>query len=446
MVNTDFPGEDLDEVLDNVERQIKSDIDEYTNFQLWCEEAIESWQERNPAEKESFRQVLREFEYLREEKVEPDEINDVRNRLTEAYREPIAETVREIIRSITDELQLGFTSDQIDNYVEIVRNRSDREIQSTREDYQDAKGEVEDLPNPAQAYLQEIISDNDSIILNPRDKLLPEIETASESYDNLSEIADTLSELDWAPEQDSTLEENVSNYPFVDDDLSKHIQKLESIDTLYSEIKDNSLDISDVISNEISESVDEGTDELLENLEELHESLKHIEKISHKYETATRISEVSPRDIPDEDGMITEGPSKYVENVDSVDDLKDSMGYFEQNYRNWESHLERRWNDLVAIIDTYHDQFDYEIPDSISTEIDILDLLNEGPEQAINTFQEAQEWVDNRGTELSDELDSEAVRLMNELIQEGAIRAKDYDIETIAELHGKVPLVISIDE
>jgi hypothetical protein len=35
---------------------------------------------------------------------------------------------------------------------------------------------------------------------------------------------------------------------------------------------------------------------------------------------------------------------------------------------------------------------------------------------------------------------------MNELIQEGEIRAKDYDIEAIAELHGKVPLVISIDE
>lgn len=446
MVNTDFPDEDLDEVLDNVERQIKSDIDGYTNFQLWCEEAVESWQERNSAEKESFRQVLSEFEYLREEEVEPDEINDVRNRLTEAYREPIAETVREIIRSITDELQLGFTSDQIDNYVEIVRNRSDREIQSTREDYQNAKGEMEDLPDPAQAYLQEIISDNDSIILNPRDKLLPEIETASKSYDNLSKIADTLSEFDWAPEQDSTLEGNVSNYPFDNADLSKHIQKLENIDILYSEIKNNSLDISEVVSNDISEIVNEGTDGLLENLEALHESLKHIEEISYKYDIATRISEVSPRNVPDEDGMITEGPSKYVENVDSVDDLKDSMGYFEQNYRNWESRLERRWNDLVAIIDTYHDQFDYEIPNSISTEVDILDLLNEEPEQAINTFQEARGWVDDRGSELSDELDSEAVRLMNELIQEGEIRAKDYDIEAIAELHGKVPLVISIDE
>lgn len=446
MVKTDFPDEDLDEVLDNVERKIKSDIDQYTNFQLWCEEAIESWQERNSAEKESFRQVLKEFEYLREEKIEPDEINDVRNRLTEAYREPIAETVREIIRSITDKLQLGFTSDQIDNYVEIVRNRSDREIQSTREDYQAAKGEIEDLPTPAQAYLQEIISDNDSIILNPRNKLLPEIETASKSYDNLSEIADTLSEFDWAPEQDSPLEENVSNYPFDDADLSKYIQKLENIDVLYSEIENNSLDISEVISYEIGEIVDEGTDEFLENLDELHESLKNIEKISYNYDTATKISEVSPRDVPDEDGMITEGPCKYVDNVDSVDDLKDSMGYFQQNYQNWESQLERRWNDLVAIIDTYNDQFDHEIPDSISTEIDILDLLNEEPEQGITTFQEAQEWVENRGEELSDELDSEAVRLMNELIQAGEIRAKDYDIEAIAELHGKVPLIISIDE
>lgn len=446
MVNTDFPNEELDDVLDEVEQNVKSDIDEYTNFQLWCEEATESWQERNSTEKESFRQVLSEFEYLRDEKVAPDEINDIRNRLTEAYRKPIAETVRGIIKSITNELELGLTSNQIDNYIEIIRNRSDREIESTREDYQDANDRINKLSDPSKTYLQQKISGDDSIILNPRDKLLPEIETASDSYDNLSEISKTLSEFDWTPEEASTLEENVSNYPFNNTDLSQYNQEFESIDQLYSVIDSNYLNISNIISDDISRAVDDGIDKILMNLEELHESLKHIEQISYKYKIASCVSEASPENIPDEDGMIAEGPSKYVESVDSIDDLKNSMEYFEQNYRNWESKLERRWGDLVAIIDTYSDQFDYDIPDSISIGIDILDLLREDPQQAIDILQEAQRWVNNRGSELSDEFDSEAVQLMNDLIQEGGVRAEDYEFEAIAELHGKVPLVLSIDE
>jgi predicted nucleic acid-binding Zn-ribbon protein len=439
-------SENITDLVDDVENAVEDVEETITLFEKkidWITKARDQWDERDPSERESFQDAADELlSDLRATSDNTEDLLSVVQDIQDAYQYPVLDSLQELITAIANEFEIPEKEFELNKSK--IRDRYKDSAASARSKYQVIHSKLADTPDPVIAHISSDYQEDPFLLFNP-DRIQSDLETASSRYNSLNELARSVNESDWGPDETNTLllTEGHLSHPV---NLDQTLSIVEQIDNFVSEYGGRGAGLKTVIANEISSSLTKENRPPSEILNNTYQELGELSGVLDDLEVAIEISDRYP-ELAEKIGLSERVQDIQERQYDSIEDLKSDLERASSNLEDWKASVQTRWQRVSDILQIYVENLDIlseQLPDEIEETLENGLPVDSDPVLAYDIFTSAENWLSEQEDSLRDEMHDDAVDLLNALITQDQILATKYSPQAIAEVSSEIPILLKL--
>lgn len=439
-------SENITDLVDDVENAVEDVEETITLLEEkidWITKARDQWDERDPSERESFQDSSDALlSDLRANSDNSEDLLSAVQDIQDAYQYPVLDSLQELITAIANEFEISEEEFELNRSK--VRDRYEDSAASARSKYQAVQSTLADTPGPVIAHISSDYQEDPFLLFNP-DRIQSDLETASSRYNSLNELARSVNESDWGPDEVNTLllTEGHLSHPV---NLDQTLSIVEQIDNFVSEYGGRGAGLKTVIANEISSSLTKENRPPSEILNNTYQELRELSGVLDDLEVAIEISDRYP-ELAEEIGLSERVQLTQERQYDSVEDLKSDLERVSSNLEDWKASVQTRWQRVSDILQIYVENLDIlseQLPDEVEEALDDDLPVDSDPVLAYDIFTSAENWLSEQEDSLREEMHDDAVDLLNALITQDQVLATKYSPQAIAEVSSEIPILLKL--
>jgi DNA repair exonuclease SbcCD ATPase subunit len=388
---------------------------------------------------------------------DPEELVVFGERVQDVFAEPVEEAAIEGLTDIIDKIDLNLPQDRREELREAVRSRAPSDLQTDAEAY----NEVLAMLGSSSAFLldkiaAEIQHDPSRYLIGPSSHLQPLVEHINRRKDSIAELEAAFGDAgDWTPDELNNLQETDGCY----EDYETEIQveniaaEIQEIDNLLNDfsmatgllsvvssdvatrLRDTSLSNYQSELNEVASKLSKANSQVVPALTEVDDIITRDDIPKSLLEAHTQLAEAKSSF----DSRTFESLASFLGAATTVEDAYEAFWQTVEEELRMLSGMTSQLGDAAALAEKN--------APTLVNPIDKVDrdTLRNHPDAAFNSIREHRTWVNEALSALADNLDGDDIReLFERLHSEEAVELDSIDLDTLRELQGTVPIVVSL--
>lgn len=436
----------LDEVLRDIESDIESEVEILEEFQNWIDDTLNDWDSKDvDAPEEAFKSSLRRYEDRISDDMTINELTELYNELEEAYSTPVLNSIRAHIEDIFRYCTDDYSERQISRITEQISQRNDRSLVELREEIVELTNRLDTNPEVVRKIYGKDLEKDPYILVEPDEIAKERLIDHEHNYSALSSISGILSEFTWAPEEVLPLQTQEKYYPSGLVDQQEAVDFIYQIEDINSDCKSVGISAHKAIRKSLIQNLDSSSiveKALADTVEEWDSATERLSPIITANSTIKEVdmSEYGVAELEESLSRLTD--TNYSDRASFESDLEE----FGSEFQLWKEGIGEKLKSRQATLDNFKERFEFadgeppELPknEEYQDESKIVGAL-----QALGL---ADSWIETKVEETTNEFSEEGTEVFRELMEGNEVSLKRCSDQTIDELRGFLPVVISIDE